>query len=317
METHDVLPLKYRPPDFDLVLGQKETVSNLRGFDESGKWPHAFLFSGPSGCGKTTLARIIAKKVGCAPHNLLEIDAAVTNGIDAMRDMIKELQYGGFGESTTKVVLMDECHALSKQSWQSLLKIVEEPPNHVYFIFCTTELDKVPATIKTRTSAYALKSVSQDDLIDLVRDVAALEEIDLPENGPAAIALAAEGSPRKALTYLSQAIGLVSIEALRRVLELASSSASVIDLARLLSGQGGTLTWSSVQRLVKAMDADTQPESARIVIVQYLTTVILNAKQDDRAGLLLERLDSFIDPYPASTGWGPLLCSCAHHIVWS
>ena len=153
------------------MLGQNAVVQSLQHFEQSGTWPHTFLFTGPSGCGKTTLARIIARKVGCQRQNLLEVDAATHTGIDAMRELADQLQYRGIG-GDVKVAIIDECHALSKQSWQSLLKIVEEPPNHVYFVFCTTETGKVPNTISTRAASYTLGPLPQDAIVQFVEDIA-------------------------------------------------------------------------------------------------------------------------------------------------
>ena len=313
MDTNQTLHLKYRPTDFDMVLGQDAVVHSLQEFEKYGKWPHSFLFTGDSGCGKTTLARIIATKVGCEPQNLLEIDAASTTGIDAMRRMSQGLQFGGFGGSITKVVILDECHGLSKSSWESLLKLVEEPPDHVYLIFCTTEPGKVPKTIKTRTASYTMRSISQDDIIQLVEDVAVLEEIKLPQHGSLIIAEVAGGSPRQALVCLAQAGGVKTADELKKVVQAVGSSNDVIELCRELILPEPR--WEHVSRMINGMAGETQPESARIQIVRYFEKVVLGTADGKRAAALIERMDNFRDPCLQTDGWAPILASCAS-CIW-
>src|SRR3989304_1453147 len=144
------LHTKYRPKHFEEVIGQIEIVKSLQNLIETGKMPKSFLFTGPSGTGKTTLARIIANKLGCDIQNIIEVDAATNTGVEDMRVLCEGLRYPAFGLTTVKVAIVDECQEISKSSWSSLLKIIEEPPSHLYFVFCTTEPSKVLDTIKTR-----------------------------------------------------------------------------------------------------------------------------------------------------------------------
>jgi len=125
--------IKYRPASLDEVLGQDAVVKSLETLFKKKDMPHAFLFTGGSGCGKTTLAMIVADQVGCEGAQIEEIDAATHTGIDDWREIAKQLQYAGFGNNSRKFVIVDECHQLSKSSWNSLLKIIEEPPAHVFF----------------------------------------------------------------------------------------------------------------------------------------------------------------------------------------
>ena len=312
-QTRDAIINRYRPNSFDMVLGQKSTVNSLKHFSEAGKWPHALLFHGPTGCGKTTLARLVAQEVGCEKHNLIEIDAATFGGVDSMRSLQQGLQLGGFGRSTVKCVVVDEAHAMSPQSWTSLLKSIEEPPSHVYFIFCTTEFSKVPKNIRTRVAAYQLSAVSIGDIVQLLDDVSVLEEIKLPPKGALIIAEACQGSPRQALVFLAQAAGVQSEADLRKLVQATAPPTSFEDVKKILLSND--ITWKAVQPCLKALKEEENPESMRIAIRRYLSAVILNTKDSQRAGMLLERLDAFSDPCPPSDGWAPLMASFAR-LIW-
>ena len=148
MQNQD-LARKYRPQSWKQVIGQDAAIKSLRATLKAGG-KHGFLFTGPSGVGKTTVARILAAAVGCEAHNLLEIDAATHTGIDAMRAVSEGVAYKAFGDSPVKVMIIDEAHSLSKAAWQSLLKVVEEPPEHAYWVFCTTEPGKIPPRSEER-----------------------------------------------------------------------------------------------------------------------------------------------------------------------
>jgi len=298
------LHVKYRPQDFDEMIGQDSVVKSLKHLESKGSWPHAFLFVGGSGCGKTTLARIIANKLGADPRNISEIDAASRNGIDDMRALQEPLQYSGFGSSPTKVIILDECHAITKPAWQSLLKVIEEPPKHVYFFFCTTEVDKVPDTIKTRCLSYTLSEVSSDDIMDLIAIVNEEETLEVPEKGLSLIASSCYGSPRRALTMLAKCGGLDDIKEIRRVLsEPDSEEGDVIELCRgLVKG----ISFMDALAIVKRLDGQN-PESIRLVTLAYMSKVLLNAKSDSQATKILAVMDAFSKPFYQSEKMAPLL----------
>jgi DNA polymerase III gamma/tau subunit len=300
------ITLKYRPKTWDGVLGQDATVKSLKAVLKN-QTKRSFLFTGPSGIGKTTLARILAESVGCAPKNLLEIDAATHTGIDAMRAVTESMEYKALGDSPVKVVIVDEAHSLSKQAWQSLLKSVEEPPSHVYWIFCTTEPGKIPITIRTRCVSFQLQLVKVDVLVDLLESVVKSEGWKTPEDVLLVVAKQALGSPRQALSYLGAVYACRDAKAALPALQRAQEGGEAIDLARALV-KGG-LTWAKVVTLVEPL-RDQSAEGIRLMVLAYLTTVALGTKTDSQAGRVLELMDAFgSEPYNASEGLAPLLLS--------
>src|SRR5258706_4881767 len=144
---------KYRPNDWDEVLGQDHVVKVLDGSINNGKVAHAYLFSGSRGTGKTSVARIFARALGTSENDIYEIDAASNRGIDDIRELREDVRVLPF-ESKHKVYIIDEVHMLTKEAWGALLKTLEEPPEHAIFVLATTELGKVPETIRSRCQTF-------------------------------------------------------------------------------------------------------------------------------------------------------------------
>lgn len=310
-QIDEPLHVKYRPRRWKDVLGQDATVNSLRDALASKTRPHSFLFTGPSGTGKTTLARLVALELGIEAANLIEVDAASNNGVDVMREIMAPLRYQGFGDSPNKAVILDEAHMLSKNAWNSLLKTVEEPPKHVYFFFCTTEANKVPDAIITRCHSYNLRPLKYDDIMDLLEAVREAEDLPTTDKVLQMIAQACNGSPRQALVMLSQAHAAEDEDEVRRLLELPAENAEVIELARDLVA--GKLTWESLTKTLKGMP-EMPAESIRIVLVAYLTSCLMGSKTDKATLRLLDMLECFSKPYPASDKLAPLLLSFGRYI---
>ena len=224
MSVYQALYRKYRPQTFDDVSGQQAVTQTLKTQLRTGKLSHAYLFTGSRGTGKTSCAKILAKAVNCTnsqdgnPCNccsacraidsgscmdVLEIDAASNNGVDHVRDLRDDAIYSP-SQVKMRVYIIDEVHMLSISAFNALLKIIEEPPEHLLFILATTELHKVPATILSRCQRFSFRRISQEDIAARLQFVAYQEQIDLDEGAARVLARLADGGMRDGLSLLDQ-----------------------------------------------------------------------------------------------------------------
>ena len=222
--AYQALYRKWRPRTFDSVVGQDDITDTLKNAIKRGTISHAFLFAGPRGTGKTSCAKIFAKALNCtnlqngepcnkcanclaadkgAMADIMEIDAASNNGVDEIRDIRDKVKYAPT-QGKYKVYIIDEVHMLSMGAFNALLKTLEEPPEHVVFILATTELQKVPATIISRTQRYNFKRISQADLEKRMKYILEQEKISYEDKALAVIAQVADGGMRDALSILDQ-----------------------------------------------------------------------------------------------------------------
>jgi DNA polymerase-3 subunit gamma/tau len=259
---YQVLARKYRPDRFDDLIGQEPMVRTLRNAFAAGRIAHAWMLTGVRGVGKTTTARILARGLNFAREgegrdegeptvdlpaeggvhckaimegrhpDVIEMDAASHTGIDDVREIIDSARYAPVS-ARYKVYIIDEVHMLSKAAFNGLLKTLEEPPEHVKFIFATTEIRRVPVTVLSRCQRFDLRRIEPDVLVAHLNDIAGKEGIEAGDDALALIARAAEGSVRDALSILDQAIahggGTVETETVRGMLGLADR-ARIIDL---------------------------------------------------------------------------------------
>ncbi|KQZ50412.1 DNA polymerase III subunit gamma/tau [Rhizobium sp. Root149] len=256
--TYRVLARKYRPKDFsDLMVGQEPMVRTLTNAFETGRIAQAYMLTGVRGVGKTTTARILARALNYKTADIdkptidlrvpgehcqaimegrhvdvIEMDAASHTGIDDIREIIEQVRYRPVS-ARYKVYIIDEVHMLSTQAFNGLLKTLEEPPEHVKFIFATTEIRKVPITVLSRCQRFDLRRISAADLVGLFSTILGKEAIAFEPEALAMIARAAEGSARDGLSLLDQAIahggGSVQVETVRGMLGLADR-ARIVDL---------------------------------------------------------------------------------------
>lgn len=298
------LYVKYRPTTFDAVVGQDRAVAALKNVIEKRR-AQTFLFYGPSGTGKTTLARICCKELECSPRDIIEVDAATFSGIDSMRSVQQSMQYQAVGGGKSRAVIVDEAHGLSRQAWDSLLKAIEEPNKNAYWFLCTTNLAKVPTTIKTRAASFKLDAVREDALERIVRRVIKRENMDVPDGVIQVVCKEAQGSPRQALVNLALCESCKSSKEAAALLHSAQQSDPTIELCRFLM-KGGS--WPRVMAIINKMQ-DENPEGVRIVVCNYIGKALASAKSDRDATRLLTLLDAFSTSYNQSEGIAPLLLS--------
>jgi DNA polymerase-3 subunit gamma/tau len=250
VSPYRVLARKYRPQSFAELIGQDAMVRTLGNAIASGRIAHAFLLTGVRGVGKTSTARLVAKALNCIGPNgqggptidpcgqcepcraiaegrhidVVEMDAASHTGVDDVREIIEAVRYSAVS-ARFKIYIIDEVHMLTKNAFNALLKTLEEPPEHVKFLFATTEVNKVPVTVLSRCQRFDLRRISAEKLVDHFRRIADIEQVAIEPDALLMIARAAEGSARDGLSLLDQAIahggGEVAAAAVRDMLGLA------------------------------------------------------------------------------------------------
>lgn len=263
-----VLARKYRPQNFSELIGQDAMVQTLANAIERGRIAHAFLLTGVRGVGKTSTARLVAKALNCIGPDgqggptitpcgvceqckaiaegrhidVIEMDAASHTGVDDVREIIDAVRYASVS-ARYKIYIIDEVHMLSKSAFNALLKTLEEPPEHVKFLFATTEVDKVPLTVLSRTQRFDLRRIPAEKLAAHFAEVSKAEGVDVDEDALRMIARAAEGSARDGLSILDQAIahggGSVTAEQVRDMLGLADRGRIRRLLEHVLSANAG------------------------------------------------------------------------------
>ena len=226
---HKILALKYRPKNFEELIGQDAIVQTIVNSIKLDKLPNAYLLTGIRGVGKTTTARLIAKAINCKKNfilrekcnsneychceeirnsnhlDVLEMDAASRTGIDDVRELIESSRYNPTS-AKYKIFIIDEVHMLSRQAFNGLLKTLEEPPPHLKFIFATTEVKKIPVTIISRCQRFDLHRVSIKILFDNLKKISKIENGKISDGALKLIAKAAEGSVRDSLSLLDRTL---------------------------------------------------------------------------------------------------------------
>ncbi|MEO1047584.1 MAG: DNA polymerase III subunit gamma/tau [Pseudomonadota bacterium] len=276
-QPYRVLARKYRPQTFSELIGQEPMVRTLANAIERDRLAHAFLMTGVRGVGKTSTARLIAKALNCIGPDgqggptidpcgvcencvaiaegrhidVIEMDAASNTGVDDVREIIEAVRYAAVS-ARYKIYIIDEVHMLSRNAFNALLKTLEEPPAHVKFLFATTEVDKLPVTVLSRTQRFDLRRIPASLLADHYGHVCQLEGVEAEEEALRIIASAAEGSARDGLSILDQAIahadletdGKVSAERVRDMLGLADKGAQRKVLNHVLQADAKALLQS-------------------------------------------------------------------------
>ena len=269
MNKKIILPLKYRPKNFEELIGQESMVLSLKSALKKNNLHNAYILTGIRGVGKTTTARIISKAINCNKHfehgvqqnnevycecdditksnhiDVLEMDAASKTGVDDIRDLLESSKYHP-SVAKYKVFIIDEAHMLSKQAFNALLKTLEEPPDHLKFILATTEIKKIPITILSRCQRFDLKRIKIEEMIKYLTDISNKEDIKIDNNAIQLVAKSSEGSVRDALSILDQAniINIekdnISAENIRKMLGLADKDKLIELIKNIIDGNEKT-----------------------------------------------------------------------------
>lgn len=291
---------KYRPKTWDEVVGNDALIISLVPLLKS-RTSHAFLLCGNTGCGKTTIARLSAQELGA--QEITEIDAATHNGVDDMRHLIELTNYRPMiGDA--RCIIIDEAQAITIQAWRALLKSVEEPPEWLYWLFCTTEPGKVPSSIKNRCAIYQVSTLRADTIVNkILRPVCSGERKDPSTKILNLCADQAEGSPRRALANLAQVIDCRDYElAVETLVKEEIAEGPVIVLARLLVREA---PWNEVRNCLRQLTDET-PETIRRIIEGYVSKVILEDSVGKTAQSLTPLLDYVSNPI-TGTSLAPII----------
>ena len=290
------LYLAWRPMRFEDVIGQEHITRTLRNSLKSGRIRHAYLFSGPRGTGKTTTARLLAKAVNCAhedagqrPCNecaacrsvnegryldLIEIDAATHTGVDDVRDLRDKIAFSP-GEGSYKVYIIDEVHRFTGNAFDALLKTLEEPPPHAVFVLATTEIDKVPATIKSRCLPFEFRRVPLLTVADHLQKIAEAEGLHIERQALELIARQGTGSVRDSISLLDQIVTdpaeAITLALAQEVLGTASSDAVRALVDALVQGDAA----AGLEVINRAVDAGSDPQQFGQQIVEQLRALLL------------------------------------------
>lgn len=303
---YQVSARKYRPGTFDDVIGQPHVVQTLVNSITTKRIAHAYLFSGTRGVGKTTVARILAKALNCergptgtpcgtcvncqeiaqgTSVDVIEIDGASNTSVDDVREIRENVKFAPF-RGQYRVYIIDEVHMLSNSAFNALLKTLEEPPSHVVFIFATTEIHKIPATILSRCQHYNFRRIARTEIVERLRHVAQQDGIALEDRSLTALARASEGSMRDALSLLDQAVafgGTTIVHADLEALLGAVPQELVRGMIQAITGQDSA---AALRMLANLLDQGHDLRAYCADVVEYLRNMlvasVVTAPQDLR-----------------------------------
>jgi len=296
---------KWRPQEWDEVIGQEHVVQTLRNAVVAERVAHAYLFAGPRGTGKTTTARLLAKAMNCLEEDLslrpcnrcahcqavnagrfldlIEIDAASNTSVEDVRDLRDKINFSP-NQGRYKVYIIDEVHMLSTAAFNALLKTLEEPPSHALFILATTEVHKIPATVLSRCQRHEFRRIPVAEIVSHLKTLAQGENIQVSEDALTLVARQSTGAMRDAISLLDQLASsgqAITLEMAQNVLGTAANQAVLDVISALIAGEPA----SGLDNIHKALDSGSDPRQFARQIVDYLRDLLLirmsNADQID------------------------------------
>jgi len=291
---------KHRPDTLETFIGNEDMVNGLTNLLDNSDIPHVFLFSGATGCGKTTLARIVSGMVGAEKEDVTEVDTADFRGIDTVRDIRRQSQYMPLA-GDSRAWILDECHKLSNDAQNALLKLLEDTPEHVYFFLCTTEPHKLIPTIKGRCSIHEVKPLDELPMVKLLKRISRAEGKKIDKKILIQIAEDSFGHPRNAINILEKVLVVDEDRQMSVAKKAAEEQSESIELCRALLRHA---SWKEIATILKGLK-DQDPEGVRRHVLGYCTTVLLGKRNDIAAAIMEE----FIEPF-YNTGYAGLVYAC-------
>ncbi|GKS56636.1 DNA polymerase III subunit gamma/tau [Nitrospira sp.] len=325
---YQVSARKYRPGTFDDVIGQPQVVQALTNAVSTKRIAHAFLFSGTRGVGKTTVARILAKALNCeqgpSGHpcgicmscleiaqgtsvDVVEIDGASNTSVDDVREIRENAKFTPF-RGSHRVYIIDEVHMLSNSAFNALLKILEEPPAHVVFIFATTELHKIPATILSRCQHYTFRRLSRGEIIARLEQVAAHDGIHIESRSLAVLARASEGSMRDGLSLFDQAVALCGATISHEDLEALLGAVPQEHVHAMIEAIRGQDSRQAVHVIAQLLDHGQDLRAYCAELVEYVRNLLVAtvvAEPHDLRGLVEGSLEDLEQLFALARSFSP------------
>jgi DNA polymerase-3 subunit gamma/tau len=288
--AHQSLYRAYRPQAFKDVIGQEQVTGALREQIAAGKVGHAYLFAGSRGLGKTSVARIFGKELGVTDKDLYEIDAASNNSVEDIRSLSENIFTLPF-ESPYKLYILDEAHMLSKSAWNAFLKTLEEPPAHAIFVLATTELEKVPETVRSRCQVFQFRKPTREGLGKLIAAVAKKEGVTLEGGVADLVALIADGSYRDALSVLEKVLSASGNETVtREEAEKATGAPRSALVQRLVTALSEGNADAALTAIRKAQSEEVEMPLYLSLVLERMRSILLIRHAPELRKELIEEL---------------------------
>ena len=280
---------KYRPKTFDEIIGNQTMIATLEATLAKKNHSHAMLISGPYGSGKTTIARIIANELGCEESDFTELNASAFRGIDTVRDVDRQSKYKSIG-SGCRVWLWDEVHMIGSVAAPAMLKMLEDPPQHVYHILATTDPQKLLPTIRSRCAQFEVSLLNEKEMYRLLRTITKKEGQELSQEIFDTIIRSAEGHPRNAIQILDQVLAVDAEERLEVAKKAQNVERQTIELCRALTKPG--TPWKKIAEILRGL-AEEDEEQIRRAVLGYCNSILLNSENNQAAMVMDEMMQPF------------------------